>query len=71
LTARFDGNADRPDADFVFWTYSMGIYRHVFRMLGFEILRAVKRDFFYTHMNGMFPRTAIVARRIGTAGLRL
>jgi SAM-dependent methyltransferase len=62
--ARFDGNADRPDIDFVFWTYSLGTYRHIFRMLGFEIVRTVKREFRYTHLNGMYPKTAIVARRI-------
>ena len=37
--ARFDGDASRPDFDYVFWTYSLGTYRHVLRMLGFETIR--------------------------------
>jgi SAM-dependent methyltransferase len=67
--ARFDGNADRPEFDFVFWTYSLGTYRHVLRMLGFDIIRTMKRDFRYTQPEGMYPRTAIVARRMGTNSL--
>jgi 2-polyprenyl-3-methyl-5-hydroxy-6-metoxy-1,4-benzoquinol methylase len=61
--ARFAGNADRPEIDYVFWVYSLGTYRQVLRMLGFEIVRTVTKDFIYTVLNGAFPRTAIVAVR--------
>jgi len=62
--ARFDGDASRPDFDYVFWTYSVGTYRHVLRMLGFEIIRITKQDYRHTLLEGLYPRTAIVARRI-------
>jgi hypothetical protein len=62
--ARFAGNADRPETDYVFWVYSLGTYRHVLKMLGFEIVRTVKRDFISNRYKGAFPRTAIVAQRV-------
>lgn len=65
-TARFSGNAGRPDVDYVFWVYSLGVYRHVLKMLGFDIVRVVTKKFRYTHLSGDYPRTAIVAQR--TAG---
>jgi SAM-dependent methyltransferase len=62
--ARFDGDAGNPDVDYVFWTYSLGTYRHVLRILGFEIVRTETYEFRYTHVEGMYPRTAIVAERV-------
>jgi hypothetical protein len=62
-SARFDGDAARPAVDYVFWTYSLGTYRHILAMLGFEIIRTVKENFRYTMVEGMYPRTAIVAER--------
>jgi SAM-dependent methyltransferase len=62
--ARFVGNADRPDVDYVFWVYSIGTFRQVLRMLGFEIVRASKSDFYFADLAGSFPRTAIVAHRL-------
>jgi len=64
--ARFVGNGHDSDHDFCFWVYSLGVYRHVLKMLGFEIVRTPTSDFYYTHEKGFFPRTAIVAER--TAG---
>ena len=62
--ARFDGDANCPEADYVFWTYSLGTYRHILGMLGFQIERAVTRSFQANFIGGaMHPRTAIVARR--------
>jgi 2-polyprenyl-3-methyl-5-hydroxy-6-metoxy-1,4-benzoquinol methylase len=61
--ARFDGDASRPEIDYVFWTYSLGTYRHVLAMLGFDIIRTVKKAFRFTDVEGMYPRTAIVAQR--------
>jgi hypothetical protein len=34
--ARFNGDATKPQFDYVFWTYSMGVYREVLKMLGFQ-----------------------------------
>jgi len=35
--ARFEGDASKPELDYVWWRYSRGVYTHVLRMLGFEI----------------------------------
>ena len=61
--ARFDGHADFPETDYVFWTYSLGTYRHILAMLGFDIVQAEKRHFRFEPRNDVFPRTAIVAER--------
>jgi SAM-dependent methyltransferase len=62
--AKFMGDAKRPEIDYVFWTYSTGVYRQVLEMLGFQIMRTTKSDFNYRVLKGSFPRTAIVAERI-------
>jgi len=62
--AQFSGDASKPDMSYVFWIYSLGIYRHVLAMLGFDIARTVTGQFRYNTLNGSFLRTAIVA--IGT-----
>lgn len=62
--ARFEGDAGNPELNYVFWTYSLGIYRNVLRMLGFEIERLVKGEFKANFIGGgLHSRTAIVARR--------
>ncbi len=61
--AKFMGDSERPDIDYVFWVYSVGVYRHVLRMLGFDIIRLVESNFFFADLNEWFPRTAIVAQR--------
>jgi SAM-dependent methyltransferase len=61
--AHFMGRIDLPNNDHVFWVYSLGVYRHVLLMLGFNIIRTVTRDFRFNWRNGDFPRTAIVAQR--------
>jgi hypothetical protein len=35
--AHFEGRADNPEADFTWWVYSLGVYREIFRILGFAI----------------------------------
>ena len=35
--ARFGALADHPENDFTWWIYSAGLYREVFKMLGFSI----------------------------------
>lgn len=61
--AGFRGNVGRPQDDYVFWRYSIGTYREVLRMLGFEIERVVKGEFYSERRGAFFPRTAIVAIR--------
>lgn len=43
--ARFEGDCENPDQDYVFWTYSKGIYRHVLSMLDFEIKKLTEYNF--------------------------
>lgn len=62
--ARFAGDPEKPEIDYVFWVYSLGTYRRILKMLGFEIVRTVEHSFRYTPLNGAFPRTAIVADRV-------
>ena len=61
--AEFRGRIDRPDIDYMFWAYSIGVYRHVLAMLGFTIVRTVTGNFRSEFLKGEFPRTAIVAER--------
>ncbi len=65
--ARFDGDADRPDADYVWWTYSIGTYRHVLRMLGFEIERITTGRYWFELGETYGERSTIVAIRTGSA----
>jgi SAM-dependent methyltransferase len=62
--ARFEGKANRPEADFTWWTYSLGVYREVFAMLGFAIEKVSSAA--YRHMHGQRDerRSTIVARRV-------
>ena len=61
--ARFEGRADNPEADFTWWTYSLGIYREVFRMLGFSIAKVSQAKYYYTHGDRFEERSTIVAAR--------
>ncbi len=61
--ARFDGDAARPDADYVWWTYSLGTYRHVLRMLGFEIERVTTGRYWFEVGETYGERSTIVAAR--------
>jgi SAM-dependent methyltransferase len=62
--AKFMGRAGHPKIDFVFWVYSLGTYRHVLAILGFEIERTETYEFKFRDVEKPQPRTAIVARRI-------
>ncbi len=62
--AKFLGNADNPQADYVFWLYSLGVYRQLLKMLGFRIARTIPGMYRYNVLEGDFIRTAIVAERI-------
>jgi SAM-dependent methyltransferase len=61
--ARFEGRADRPDADFTWWTYSPAVYREVLGMLGFEIERIKKAAYYYMYGDRDEERSTIVAVR--------
>lgn len=61
--ARFEPQADNPDYDFTWWTYSLGVYREVFAILGFSI-ESVKTEKYYYDYGGRYEeRSTIVARR--------
>jgi len=62
-TARFEGRASNPDADFTWWVYSLGVYREVFGMLGFEIASVTRAQFYYMYGDRFEERSTIVATR--------
>ena len=61
--ARFEGSANRPEADFTWWTYSLGVYREVFGMLSFEIEKISRATYYYMYGDRDEERATIVARR--------
>ena len=61
--ARFEGNAAKPDADFTWWTYSLGVYREVLDMLGFGIERVNRASYHYMYGDRDEERSTIVAAR--------
>ena len=66
--AQFNGRPDRPEASYIFWTYSLGTYRNIMEILGFEIA-AIKRNRFVSVTGNGEPieadRVALVCRRKG------
>ena len=62
--ARFEGRASNPDADFTWWVYSLGVYREVFGMLGFEIANVTRAQFYYMYGDRFEERSTIVATRV-------
>jgi len=61
--ARFEPTADNPEYDFTWWIYSIGVYREVLTMLGFNITRISAAKYFYEHGGTYEERTTIVASR--------
>ena len=61
--ARFEGSADHPENDFTWWTYSLGLYREVFEMLGFTIDRITEGEYLYHYRERLEPRHTLVAVR--------
>jgi SAM-dependent methyltransferase len=61
--ARFEALASNPAADFTWWTYSLGVYREVFAMLGFHIAKVTSADYYYMYGDRYEKRWTIVARR--------
>jgi SAM-dependent methyltransferase len=61
--ARFEALADHPENDFTWWTYSEGVYREVFKMLGFSITQITQAEYYYHHGERFEKRSTIVAVR--------
>ena len=61
--ARFEALASNPDVDFTWWTYSLGVYREVFAMLGFSIARVTRSEYYYMYGDEQKERATIVAVR--------
>jgi len=61
--ARFGALADHPENDFTWWIYSEGVYREVFKMLGFSIATITHADYYYQHGERFETRYTIVAVR--------
>lgn len=61
--ARFEPLADNPDYDYTWWTYSVGVYREVFRMLGFRVERVSSGRYYYDYAGRWEERFTLVAVR--------
>ena len=61
--ARFEALAGNPEADFTWWTYSLGVYREVFSMLGFRIAKVGHSKYYYMYGDRFEERSTIVAAR--------
>jgi SAM-dependent methyltransferase len=61
--ARFESLASNPEADFTWWTYSLGVYREVFAMLGFRIAKVSRAKYYYMYGDELKERATIVAVR--------
>ena len=61
--ARFGALAAHPENDFTWWIYSAGVYREVFKMLGFSVARISQGEYYYHHGERFETRHTIVAVR--------
>src|SRR2546423_3892064 len=61
--ARFEGQADKPEADFTWWIYSLPVYREILGMLGFEIEKVSPANYYYMYGDREEERSTIVAIR--------
>ena len=61
--ARFEPRTSDPEQDFTWWTYSIGLYRELLGILGFEIQRMTTAQYWYEYGERFEPRTTIVAAR--------
>jgi len=62
--ARFESLASNPEADFTWWTYSLGVYREIFAMLGFSIAKVGHGKYYYMYGDELKERATIVAVRV-------
>jgi hypothetical protein len=63
--ARFEPLASNPDYDYTWWTYSVGVYREVLKMLGFRVERVTKGSYYYDYAGRWEERFTVVAVREG------
>ena len=61
--ARFEPRADKPEHDYTWWTYSIGVYREVLGMLGFSIANITQGEYLHDYEQRFEPRTTLVALR--------
>ena len=61
--ARFEGSADRPENDFTWWTYSAGLYREIFNILGCTLTRTTSAQYRYHYLDRLETRYTLVATR--------
>lgn len=61
--ARFEALADHPENDFTWWIYSEGVYREVFKMLGFSIAGITQAQYYYHYGERFETRHTLVAVR--------
>jgi SAM-dependent methyltransferase len=62
--ARFLGDVTAPEIDYVFWVYSLGTYRQILGILGFEVKTISSGRYFCEINNKEVELTTIVAMRI-------
>jgi SAM-dependent methyltransferase len=61
--ARFEPSAGRPQDDYTWWTYSVGLYREVLAILGFRIERIARATYFHEYVGRYEERPTLVAVR--------
>ena len=62
--ARFEPSVGRPEDDFTWWTYSVGLYREVLAILGFRIERITYANYYHEYAGRFEERPTIVAVRV-------
>lgn len=61
--ARFEPTADNPDHDYTWWTYSVGLYREILKILGFSIVRITEAEYRHDWDDRWETRPTVVAVR--------
>lgn len=61
--ARFEPSAEKPEHDYTWWTYSVGVYREVLGMLGFSITRITHSEYYHDYEGRFEERPTLVANR--------
>ena len=61
--ARFEAAADRPADDYTWWTYSVGLYREVLAILGFQIAKISYAEYYHEYEQRSEERPTLVAVR--------
>jgi SAM-dependent methyltransferase len=61
--ARFEPRAADPGQDYTWWTYSLGLYREVFAILGFRLERVTRADYYHDALGRYETRPTLVAVR--------